>query len=247
MGGYLKALAGLVYMAVAGTALILALIVLLPSRNLRIRLCNHWGSLTGSLMTWLSGSRVTVEHRERFDGDRPAIYISNHTSVLDIFLGIWLSPEGTVGVAKKEVVYYPFFGQAYFLSGHLMIDRGNRDKAVASMKALVGIVHDYGLSIWMWPEGTRSRTGRLLPFKKGVYHLAVQTGLPVVPVVVKGAHHAWEKGGLDIRGADIHVEVLPAIDTSDWADRDSREVSDELHALFEAHLPEEQRPLAEAA
>jgi len=242
VSSYLRMALGLVYMALSFVIQATVLIVLFPFRGLRIRSCNYYGWVTGRVITWLSGSQVTVKGQEHLDASRPAIYISNHTSVLDIFLGIWLGPLGTCGVAKKEIVYAPFFGQLYWLSGHLRIDRGNSDKAIAAMKELERLVHKYTLSIWMWPEGTRSRTGRLLPFKKGVYHLAVGTGLPVVPVMVRGAHHAWEKGTYNLSGAPIEIEAMPAIDTSDWSGRDAGEVMQELHDLFAANLPEDQQP-----
>lgn len=238
----LRVLVGLIYMASAFVVHLWVLLVLLPFRGLRIRSCNVYGWITGRVIRWLSGSPMTVEGREHLDAGRQAIYISNHASMLDIFIGIQLGPMGTCGVAKKEVVWTPFFGQLYWLSGHLRIDRGNRDKAIAAMKRLADQVARYGLSIWMFPEGTRSRDGRLLPFKKGVYHLALSTGLPVVPVVVQGTHQAWQKGTLALSGAPLHVKVLPPIDTSQWHERSSDEVLQELHGLYVEHLPEDQRP-----
>ncbi len=235
---------GFVYMVVATVLQGALMLLLLPWRNLRIRSCNYWGWVTGWFCMWISGSRFHVEGAEHLDGKRPAIYISNHTSTLDIFLGIHVSPVGTVGVAKKEVVYYPFFGQLYLLSGHLLLDRGNHARALEAMKTLSTLVRRYGLSIWMWPEGTRSRDGRLKPFKKGIWHLAVSVGLPVVPVVVSGAQTTWKKGTVELVPADVRVQVLPAIDTSSWKDRDPDEVVAELHAIFTAYLPEDQQPLA---
>ena len=91
-------------------------------------------------------------------------------------------------------------------------------------------------------EGTRSRDGRMLPFKKGIWHLAVQTGLPVVPVVVSGAHRAWTKGSMALQPTDVEVRVLPAIDTSGWGARDRDEVVAELQDLFVQALPADQRP-----
>jgi 1-acyl-sn-glycerol-3-phosphate acyltransferase len=244
---WLKVVIGLVYMAIAAPLHGVLMVFLLPWRNLRIRACNYWGWVSGRFILLLSGSDVVVAHGERMRADRQVIYVSNHTSVLDIFLGIWLSPVGTVGVAKKEVVWYPFFGQLYFLSGHLLIDRGDHGKAMKAMQELVRIVRTFRLSIWIWPEGTRSRDGRLLPFKKGIYHLAVETGLPVQPVIVKGAHGAWGKGGLDIRETRIDVEVLEPLDTSSWKDRPMEECLQELHGVFLQHLPPEQQPLMHAA
>ncbi|HMV68875.1 MAG TPA: lysophospholipid acyltransferase family protein [Myxococcota bacterium] len=243
----IKMAVGLVYMAASAVVHGLILLALTPSRNLRIRASNYWGWVSGRFCMWLSGSTVTIHGGEHFDGARPAIYISNHTSIHDIFIGIWQAPVGTVGVAKKEVVWLPFFGQLYWMSGHLRIDRGNHERAMASMRDLEDIVRRYRLSIWMWPEGTRARDGRLQPFKKGLYHLAVHTGLPVVPVIVRGAHLAWRKGSFVIRGVPIEVEALPAISTAGWADRDPDVCMEELHALFAQHLPPDQQPLTAGA
>lgn len=234
----------LVFLAASALVHGVVLLLLMPFRGLRIRSCNVYGWITGRAVLALAGLPWTVEGREHLDPARPAIYVSNHTSSADIFLGIALGPLGVCGVAKKEVVWYPFFGQLYALSGHLLIDRGNSAKAVAAMKRLEALVGRYRLSIWMWPEGTRSKDGRLLPFKKGVWHLAVGTGLPVVPVVVEGAHRAVRKGTVQFTGHPITVRVLPAIDTSDWASQDADTVIAALHAQFVAALPDAQRPVA---
>jgi lysophosphatidate acyltransferase len=94
----------------------------------------------------------------------------------------------------------------------------------------------------MSPEGTRSRSGRLLPFKKGLVHLALQTGLPVVPMVIHGAHRAWTRGSLSVRGVPILVEVLPAVSTSGWSAERADDALDEIHVLLRHHLPPEQQP-----
>lgn len=215
--GALRFLVGTVLFAVLVAVWTVLLIPLLPWRVARIKACNYFGKVAGSSMMWLSGSPMHIEGREHLDPDRPAIYISNHTSAADLFIGMWLAPVGTVGIAKKQVVWYPLLGQIYLLSGHLRIDRGNSAKARESLRHLADIVRRHHLSIYMWPEGTRSNDGTLLPFKKGIVHLAIQTGLPVVPLVVQGAHQLWEKNTLRIRHAPIRVTVLPAIDTSTWS------------------------------
>lgn len=238
-----KLIAGLVLMFVFVMTWAVLLTPLLPFRVVRIKLCNYFGKVAGRTMMWLSACPLTIEGRERLDPSRPALYVSNHTSILDVFMGMWFAPVGTVGVAKKQVVWYPLLGQLYLLSGHLRIDRGNSSKAVRSLQRLADYVRRHELSIWMWPEGTRSRDGRLLPFKKGIVHLAVQTGLPVVPVVVEGAHRAWEKGSLALARVPIRVRVLEAIDTSGWDLARIEEHLAEIHEAFRRALPNDQQPL----
>ncbi len=93
------------------------------------------------------------------------------------------------------------------------------------------------------PEGTRSRDGRLLPFKKGFVHLAIATGLPVVPVVLHGAQRNWEPGTLRFRPMTLEIDVLPKIDTAAWREESAGEHAAEVHAAFCAALRPEQRPL----
>jgi 1-acyl-sn-glycerol-3-phosphate acyltransferase len=218
------------------------LLALLPNRRARIRACNHYGKVIGRFYMHLAGCPLSIEGQEHLDPKRPAIYVSNHSSVLDVFLAIWLSPVGTVGIAKKEVARIPVFGQLYFLSGHLLIDRGDSDQAVARLKKLARYVRENKLSIFLWPEGTRSRSGRLLPLKKGVAHLAIQTGLPVVPIVVEGAHRCWTKETLTIRPVPVRVRVLPPVDTSAWTLDGIDAALADLHGRFADNLPNDQKP-----
>jgi 1-acyl-sn-glycerol-3-phosphate acyltransferase len=220
------------------------LLVLLPSRVARIRSCILFERIVGYSCSWLAGIRMTITGKEHLDGHRPAIYVLNHTSLVDLFIALRLMPGRAVGVAKKEVIYYPFFGQMYLLCGHLRVDRRQRETAIASMRALGELVTRARLSIIMSPEGTRSRDGRLLPFKKGLAHLALQTGLPIVPIVIHGAHRVWRKDSLRVTGAPVRVEVLPPVDTSHWTAEHTDAALAEIHAIFCRHLPADQQPAA---
>lgn len=234
---------GFIVLAVLAGAHMVVLLLLLPSYALRVRASNCLGHVLGPAELAITGCDVSVEGREAFDGSRPAIYASNHTSMLDIFIAIWLSPRGTVGVGKAEVIWIPIFGQAYALSGNLRIDRGNRERAKASLKKLGERVRKHKLSIFYWPEGTRMKDGRLGTFKKGLYHLAVATGLPIVPVVVTNAHKAMPKNTRTIVPTKVGVRTLPPVDTSGWADMDPAEAMAALQQVFADALPEEQKPL----
>ncbi len=220
------------------------LILLTPWRTARIKLTNHYGTLLGWSVVKISGVDLTVSGREKVSADRPAIYVGNHTSMLDAFTSIWLSPAGTVGVAKKEILYYPVYGQGWYLSGHLTIDRSNREAAVRSMKETGDLVREHGLHIFLWPEGTRARDGRLLPFKKGFVHLALQTGLPIIPFVTTNGHLAIEKASLEVRSVPMTIRWLDPIDTSAWTlDTLDQHVADVRQVFLDA-LPPEQRPSA---
>lgn len=232
--GVWRLLAGLTVLGVGAGLWGLFLIPLLPWRLQRIRACNHFGTIVGSRIARISGARVHTSGMENAAG--PAIFVSNHTSTLDLFVAMWLSPLGTVGVAKKEIIWTPFLGQLYLLSGHLRIDRGRSEKAKRSLGALAKLVHEKGLSIFIWPEGTRSKNGQRKPFKKGAFHLALSTGLPIVPMVVKGAHQSWPQASLTPIGGDVHITFLPPMSTADWhADTLDAHVRD-VEAAFDAAL-----------
>lgn len=222
---------------------IVGLIPLLPWHTRRIRFTNHFGTVLGSTILKISGCTVRVHGQEHVHTSRPAIYAGNHTSIFDAFTSIWLSPTGTVGVAKRQIIYYPFYGLAWIMAGHLLIDRGRTAAAKQSMRKMGDFVRDNGLHIFMWPEGTRAADGRLLPFKKGVVHLALQTGLPIVPMVTVGAHKAWLKGSLLLRKVPIDITFLPPVDTSSWTEQTLDQHVEELHQRFVEALPQEMRPV----
>jgi 1-acyl-sn-glycerol-3-phosphate acyltransferase len=236
-----RQLVGLVIMVVAVAIFAVLCTLLLPWRTVRIRTCNVFGHLVGRAILAVTGTRVLGNPKPEMNASMPAIYVSNHTSPIDIFLGIWLSPVGVCGVAKKEVVWYPFFGQLYLISGHLRIDRGNRGRAIEALRNIADLVRENGLGIWIWPEGTRSRDGRLRAFKKGFAHLALATGLPVVPVVVTGAHRIWRKNSFLIHPGEVVVKVLPAVDTSGWTLETLDTHVAEVHRLVNDALPPDQQ------
>ncbi len=217
-------------------------IPLLPFRILRIKLCNYLGGFTGFVLLRLVGCPVSIKGRERLKINSPVIFVSNHTSTLDLFLAAWLAPVGTVGMAKKEIVYFPFVGQMYLLSGHFRVDRSNHKQAIEDVEKMRELMERHNLSLFTWPEGTRSKCGQLLPFKKGVVHLAIQTRFPIVPFVVHGSYKSWGKNTLTLRKEPIHVEILPAIDTSDWDASTLDEHLMELYNLFISNLPQDQHP-----
>lgn len=244
--GWIRAIIGLLFCGVCVGVTFILLIPLIPWHRRRIELTSHLGTVMGSGVMKLSGCKLEIEGLEHARSGRPAVFIGNHTSIYDAFTSIWLSPLGTVGVAKKQIIYYPFYGMAWLLAGHLTVDRGNSEKARASMRKMGDFVRDQNLSIFLWPEGTRARDGRLLPFKKGAIHLALQTGLPIVPMVTTGAHQAWLKGTLTLRKVPIKIRFLPPIDTSTWTRERLDEHLEDVYQTVLQSLPEDQRPLAPA-
>ncbi len=228
--------AGFLVLALGSTLCLVAAILLLPSRVARIRLCNFYGHTVGRAITRIVGVTLEVVNRERLDGSMPAIFVANHTSSLDGFVCIWLCPYGGCGVFKKEIVRVPFYGWLAALSGHLLVDRANHGSAVGALRATSELVKKHKLGLWIMPEGTRSKTGELLPFKKGFVHLAIATGLPVVPVVLHGANRNWQLGSLRFEPMTLRVEVLEPIPTGDWREDQAGAHAESVRALFDAAL-----------
>jgi 1-acyl-sn-glycerol-3-phosphate acyltransferase len=223
---------GVLLLAVGSILCLLAALLFLPWRLVRIRICNFYGHTVGRGITFLTGVTPRVHGQERLNASMPAIYVSNHTSNLDAFICIWMCPYGGCGVFKKEIVRVPFYGWLAALSGHLLIDRGNHGRAVEAMRDTAAFVKKHRLGLWIMPEGTRSKTGDLLPFKKGFVHLAIATGLPVVPVVLHGANRNWKLGTFRFVPMTLDVDVLPAIPTGAWREETAGTHAEAVHALF---------------
>jgi 1-acyl-sn-glycerol-3-phosphate acyltransferase len=214
---WLRLVTGFLVIVLVALPMFPLMFLVLPSRVMRIRIGNLYGKIVGWTVARIAGARPQFSNRSALLPDPPAIYISNHTSTLDIFLGMWLCPMGGCGIAKREITRVPVFGALYWLSGHLLIDRTNRESAIAALAGTAEIVRKHGLSIWMWPEGTRSPDGRLQAFKKGFAHLAIATGLPIKPVVVHDAQNIWPARSTELIPGALRIDVLPLVDTTGWS------------------------------
>ena len=238
----MRIVASFVLLSSGAVVYLLLSLLLLPWRPLRIRIGNIYGKLVMPSVIRILGTKARVQHRERVGASSPAIYITNHTSLLDVLIAMWLCPLGGCGIAKKEIARIPFFGWAYWLSGHLLIDRGDREGAIAALEATAEVVRRHRLSIWIWPEGTRSRDGRLLSFRKGFAHLAIATGLPVVPVVLHGAHLRLPDRSFRLMPGALEVEVMEPIDTRSWKRETLDEHVEQVHEIVRRALRPAQRP-----
>jgi len=174
-------------------------------------------------MLRIIGATPSCKNREALNASGPAIYVANHGSSLDMFVFGWACREGTCGIAKKEIIWAPFVGPIIWLSGFLLIDRGNPSQALASMRRSAKFLQDTGYSAWVMPEGTRSLDGSLGPFKRGFVHMAIQCQLPVIPIVIHNAHVVWPMDKLLFTPGEVEVEMLQQIDTSNWNIRTAQE------------------------
>ncbi|MBS1105070.1 MAG: 1-acyl-sn-glycerol-3-phosphate acyltransferase [Deltaproteobacteria bacterium] len=150
--------------------------------------------------------RVDVAGLENVPTHAPILLMSNHQSLADIAAIVSTLPPSIKWrfVAKKELVRVPVFGQALLASGHIIIDRGNRERAVASLRRAAERIRA-GTSVIVFPEGTRSPDGHLRLFKSGPFHLAVEAQVPIVPVTVSGSQRITPKGELRVRSGRVKI------------------------------------------
>ncbi len=189
----------------------------------------------GDLGTALAGIELDVQGEQHLWSDRPAVFIFNHQSALDVLLLAKLLRRDFVGVAKKELRRVPIFGAFAALTGTVFVDRANSKSAIAALQPAVDALRR-GTSLAIAPEGTRTPTPRLAPFKKGAFHMAMQARVPIVPIVIKNALDALPKHGLVIRPAKIEVVVHPPISTRGWTRDGLDDRIAEIRRLYEDTL-----------
>lgn len=161
------------------------------------------------------GLRLSVKGRQHLWSHRPAVFAFNHQSQADAVIVAKLLREDFTGVAKIEVSRHPIVGPMFKAMQVAFVDRADSGKAVEALKPAVDALRA-GTSLAIAPEGTRSQTERLGPFKKGAFHLAMQAGVPIVPIVIHNALESQPKGSMLFRPATVRVEVLPPVATDHW-------------------------------
>jgi len=194
-----------------------------------------WGAKTGAR---LAGVRVETVGLERIDRSRSYIFMTNHVSNLDPPIQIPRIPGRTSVMVKKELFKTPILGRAMRMGSLVPVDRGNREAGIEAVTAAKAVIQQ-GISMTIYVEGKRSFDGKLLPFKKGPFYLAVECGVPVVPVTIVGTHYAMPKGRFAIRPAPVKVIFHPPIDPKDFGSREC--LMEKVRAVIESGLPEPYR------
>lgn len=174
----------------------------------------------GALGVRLAGVKIVVHGVENLGTGQNYIFLSNHVSNLDPPLLIPVIPGRCSVLVKKELFRIPILGTGMKLSELVPVDRHDREAAIGSVNAAIKVLQ-HGLHMVIYPEGTRSSDGRLLPFKKGPFHLAIDSGVPVVPVTLLGTFESWPKTRFALRPGTATVVFHPPINPGSYPDRES--------------------------
>ena len=204
-------------------------------------------SLFADTATALIGMDIRVKGEEHLWSHRPAVFVFNHQSKADVVIAAKLLRRDIAGVGKQEIKKEsPIIGMVMELGGVVFIDRADGKSAINAMQPLVDAMRKGGKSVVIAPEGTRTVSPKMAPFKKGAFHLAMQAGVPIVPIVIHNSGDVAPKGDFVFRPATVEVEVLPPVDTSRWRVETIDEHVREVRNMFARVLgqPEEHPPAA---
>ena len=180
------------------------------------------------LLLFISGIPYTVNGLDHLDPDQQYVFTANHESAFDILLVYAALPHKLVFLAKTELKKIPFLGWAMVLGKHIFVDRKNHKAALASMDIAKDSLKKYPRSIMIFPEGTRSLDGQMKPFKRGGTVLAIETGLPVVPVAICGTFDVIKKGSFNIYPKTIGLVIGHPVPTTGLSIEDRNTVTETL-------------------
>jgi len=186
----------------------------------------------------LAGIRIREVGKENIKPGQNYIFMSNHASNLDPPIEIPRIQQRCSVLVKKELFRVPILGTGMHLAQLVPVDRSNREAAIESVREGVEVLRA-GLNMLIYPEGTRTPNGKLLPFKKGPFHLAMESGAPVLPMTILGTYEAWPKHRFALKSGVVTVVYHPAIDPKNYADRD--ELMTAVRESIASALPEDKR------
>jgi 1-acyl-sn-glycerol-3-phosphate acyltransferase len=209
----------------------LAFLTSLVSKNLSF----HCGTVWAWLLCRMNWTWVSVKGRKHIKKGQSYIIMSNHQSHFDILAiyGHWWKQFRWV--MKQELRKVPGLGYGCASVGHIFIDRSNREKAIQSLKAAKPLLEG-GISVMFFPEGTRSRDGRMLPFKKGGFMMALDLDLPILPVTIRGSRHVLIGKKLKLLPGYIRIQIHEPIDVSAYGHEKRDELMEDVRAVIASKL-----------
>jgi len=193
------------------------------------------GRIWSRVNLWACGARVNYEDLDIASRHQPCIYVANHQSNVDIWALIAVLPKRTRFVAKQSLFKVPLLGWALRVSDFIPIDRANRTGAIRSLQQAAQKIRG-GRPVVLFAEGTRSAGDTLAPFKKGPFHLALEAGVPIVPIAIRGSGAVFPPHGLAVRPGPVRVRFCEPIDVAPYAPRNVQGLLDAVHQVVAAEL-----------
>jgi 1-acyl-sn-glycerol-3-phosphate acyltransferase len=186
----------------------------------------------GRGMLFIAGVKLDTRGMESLREQGCRVLIINHTSTLDLFIVSALAPKGAIHITKKEFFFVPLIGQAAWLLRVHFIDRSNNKRAIHSLeKAAIRMKEEQG-TVFIAPEGTRSKDGSLQPFKLGAFHLAMSSGASIYPVFIENAYELWPRSSWYSHGGTLRLRLLDPIDSSDFTKENLREKAEQARKAY---------------
>lgn len=181
---------------------------------------------------WIGGIRVTIIGTENIVGDSPGLLVGNHQSMLDIPLMLFAKSGDVRFFAKNSLFRIPIFGGLLNRYGFIAVDRSNARAAAASIEYGLQRLAQNPISIVVFPEGTRTGDGRLLPFRRGAMKICLRARMPVVPFVIEGAYRLNPRHGIAVRPGEVRITFLRAIGVDEVATMGSVELHDRVRSAL---------------
>jgi 1-acyl-sn-glycerol-3-phosphate acyltransferase len=211
----------------------LALITFPFDRNGNI--VHHYARWWARIQLLVSGVRVKVKGLDNLDKESPYIYMSNHQGSYDIFVLLSCLPIQFRWIAKKELFAIPILGWAMRAANYISIDRSGKSKALESIERAADKIKG-GVSVVIFPEGTRSRDGSIQPFKRGGFTLAMKSGVPIIPITINGSWDVMPRESMKVRPGEIRVSIDRAIQTTPLSLREKSVLMGKVREIIERNL-----------
>lgn len=200
---------GLLLLVVSAASLAIAL-VRGPAGHAAVFAARTYSRVMQKVLGW----RVEAAGTERFAECAPSVVMARHQSNLDVVVLGEVFPPGAIAIGKKELEWIPLFGWLWTATGNVLIDRRNVGAAMEAIRAAAGAARTAAVSVWVAPEGHRNMNAEMLPFKKGVFHLAVDAQFPILPIAVSPLSAVIDARRWAVRPGTVRLRVLPPVPTS---------------------------------
>ena len=196
---------------------------------------HHYARWWAKIQLLVSGVRVKVRGLEHIGKETSYIYMSNHQGSYDIFTLLSCLPVQFRWIAKKELFTIPILGWAMRAANYISIDRSGKRKALESIERAASKIKE-GVSVVIFPEGTRSRDGAIQPLKRGGFTLAIKSGVPIIPITINGSRDVMPRDSMRVRPGEIRVTIDRSIETAPLSLRDRNVLMEKIRGTLERNI-----------